>query len=309
MLNYTNSKVKKIIEEEFQRELIITSIGNHELDRHLVYRIDGLYSCPVVFKMFGKENRVNREIVTLKLLSDCNVKTPVLISNGRFKGGIDWVITNLIEGTSLHEIYSELNNRKKEKILYDMGRELAQIHSYSTFDFFGNWDENGKSIEKNNDFKSVFKKRAEITITTLLKQKLPHNTIFDSAIRKLRDNYAILGNVHVSRLCHNDFDERNILVTERNQHYEISGVIDFEQALPWDIDYELAYIYYKLGEEGHEYLNAFMKGYRYFFDYSYTLNEKTRTYLLYKGLEICSWSYNVARDYYFKGLKMIKDSL
>lgn len=309
MFDYTDSKVKEIIQEEFKRDLVITPIGNHELERHLVYRIDGLYPYPVVLKLFCKKNRVNREIASLKLLSNSNVKTPLLLSRGSFKEGTDWVITKLIKGTSLHKIYVNINDKKKKRILYDMGKELALIHSYDTFDFFGNWDRNGNSSEKNNDFKSVFKKRAEITINNLQKQKLPHTSIFNCAINQLRDNYTLLESVRTSRLCHNDFGERNILVTVEKNDLNLTGVIDFEQALPWDIDYELAYIHYKLTIEGRNHLNSFMDGYKSIHNYTFNLDEKTRIYLLYKGLEICSWSYRVARDFYFKGLKIVKNNL
>ncbi|MBS4537197.1 aminoglycoside phosphotransferase family protein [Clostridium sp. D2Q-11] len=309
MLNYTEYEIKQILEEEFGKKLVIQPIGNHELGRHLVYKVNNLFSYPVVLKLFCKDNRINREISSLKLLANSTIKVPKLLYQGTLKEGTEWIIINYLEGKSLHSLYNLLDESEKIDILYSMGEELGKIHNNNTFDFFGNWNRFGDSTEIRKDFKSVFKKRVEITIENLLSQDLPHIKTFNAAISTLRNSYYIFSDVRTSRLCHNDYDGRNILVAKKNDNWIITGVIDFEQSIPWDIDYELSYIHYRLKDEGVEYLKSFIDGYKSIFDYNFKISEKARMYLLYKGIEICSWSYEIDKKYYLRGLKIIKNNL
>lgn len=305
-MNFTNEGIEKILKDKFHTNIKIKSIGNHDLNRHMVYKIDGAYDFPIVFKIFYKKNRRNRELASLKLLSNENIKAPNLIDYGELSNGTEWMITNYIEGTNLCNVINDMNDYQRSNILKEMGIELGKLHTIKEFDFFGNWDEDGNSTEENNDFKSVFIKRTEITISNLLKQSLPEEDIFKEAIRILRDNYYILDDVKKSRLCHNDFDGRNILVVKDNNNWTIKGIIDFEQALPWDIDNEIAYLYHKYFLKNSSYTEYFLEGYKKYVNYNLKITNKIKFYLIYKGIEICSWSNIKAPDYYEEGLNLVK---
>ncbi|MTI66717.1 MAG: aminoglycoside phosphotransferase family protein [Firmicutes bacterium] len=306
MLKYTDAQIKEKVENILNKEVKVTPIGNHQLDRHLVYLVTDRFNNSVVFKLYYKKNRRNREIASLNLLTESDVKSPKIIANGKLKDGTEWLITEYIKGKVFDKVRKEMDILDQLHILEEMGIELGKIHSYKTFDFFGNWNRHGKSIENIKNYRKVFVRRCERTLDNLLKQQLPDIKLQRKAAKKLRDSYHLIDNVSVSRLSHNDFDGRNVLVKKADGRWRLSGVLDFEQCIPWDKDQDIATLYHKYFLESKSYKTAFYRGYNKYFDDKDTNNEKINFYLLYCGLVICSWTYDVVNEYYKEGIKLLK---
>lgn len=298
---YSGHIMKKIIEEP----VILTPVGHHELSRHLVYRIDGQNKKPEIFKMFFVKNRWNREIATLKLLAESQVKIPRIISYGVLENKTEWLITECFEGMPLDTVIRNIQNENLRSIYMDIGRELGKMHSYQTFEFFGNWDEHGNSIDKNSDFKSVFIRRVKTVLDQLFDQKLPEESLQREAAKLLWDKVPLLEGISVSRLCHNDYNLRNIMVKNVDGFWSLEGIIDFEQSFPWDKDIDLVYLYHKLTKEDVKLRDDFMRGYEEYCQIGDDFYKKIDFYLLYMGLYICSWSYNPAPEYYRQGVNLL----
>ncbi len=307
MYGYNHRKVKETAEKILGRRLDAVPVGNHQLERHLVYRLEDKEGTSFIFKLYFRKNRWNREVASLKLLSGSNVKSPGLIDYGVLKDGTEWLITEFVEGEPFFRVQDVIGREGRLSIYEDMGREIGKIHSFREFDFFGNWDEEGNSIQAQTDYPYVFIRRAEITISNLLEQHLPEHALHRKAAEVLRGKYDLIRDVTTARLCHNDYDERNVLVREASGRWEVTAVLDFEQSLPWDKDRDIADLYHALTVRGDEYRDAFLKGYECYSSLEEGFYRKLDFYLIYSGINICSWAYEPAPDYYRQGLKLLEE--
>ncbi len=306
MLGYTEEQIKVVIQNILNKDVTIHGIGNHELKRHLVYLVTDDKGNKNIFKLYCKKNRCNREVASLKVLSSSNIKAPKLIKYGNLQNGDEWIIIEFLEGKPFEKVKHNINKNDQLRIMKQMGKELGKIHKFREFNYFGNWDKDANSIDKAIYFRTVFIRRAEITISNLLAQKLPERNLHVKAVESLRQQYELIDSVKTSRLCHNDFDGRNILVTKTEKTWDVTGVIDFEQCLPWDKDNDLAILYHKYFLSNSKYKNAFFSGYNEYFKNHDISQEKLDFYLLYIGIVICSWTYENVKDYYEEGIKLIK---
>ena len=106
-------------------------IGNHELRRHLVYKvktIDGEF----VFKYYYQDIYGGREISTLRLIDDVNIKHARLIDSGTFGEEREWLMMELLDGMPMDKIMKRLDRENLLEIYKDMGIELAKIHELKT---------------------------------------------------------------------------------------------------------------------------------------------------------------------------------
>ena len=124
----------------------IKPVGHHELGRHLVYHVTNDNSLSVIFKLYYKKNRWNREVASLKLLTGSDVLCPGIKSYGILDDGTEWIIFEYLDGECFENIKDIIDEKSKTNILFELGNELGKIHSFRVFDFFGTWDENGKSV-------------------------------------------------------------------------------------------------------------------------------------------------------------------
>lgn len=306
MIELIEKDIDKIVFNILNKKATIKAIGNHELKRNLVYLLTDDYGASSVLKIYFRKNRRNREIASLNLLEKSSVKCPKIINYGYIKNDTEWLLSEHIEGEPFDKIIHNINTEDKLMIFEQMGEELGKLHSFKKFNFFGNWDECGNSIDNIYSYKEAFIKRAEITINNLLSRELPDKLLHKKSIESLKKMYDILDDVKNSRLCHNDFDGRNILINKKDNIWNLSSVIDFEQCLPWDKDFDLAILFHKYFLNNKEYKESFFKEYKKYYDMNTELDEKMICYLLFIGICICSWAYENANDYYIEGKKILE---
>ena len=293
--------IKKIIEEPVN----MIPIGHHDLNRHIVYRVDTEGKPSVILKLFYIKNRWNREVATLKLLTNSDIKIPKLIKYGILSNGTEWLISQCIGGVPLDTVIDWIPMDNQKTIYGDIGRELGKIHAYQRFIFFGNWDENGNSLDHNLDFRTIFIRRVNSVFDQLFNQCLPEGSLHRKAADLMTKNLPLIETVTESRLCHNDFNTRNIMVNKVGDLWRVEGIIDFEQSFPWDKDIDLVYFYYLLFNQNRELWEEFIRGYKEFSSFNMDFYDKVNFYLLYMGLYICSWSYKPAPNYYKQGVRLL----
>lgn len=288
------------------KDFKIIPIGNHELKRHLVYLIISDTIKPMVIKFFYKTNRRNREIAACKTLLNSGVKCNRVVDFGSLSDGTEWLLSDYIEGGNFEAIRNNIPYENQLSIFTEMGVELGRIHSIKKFDFFGNWDQECRSIDNIKTCKESFIKTMEYSINELSQQVLPDSDILGRAVDKIRGNYNILDDIKESHLRHNDFDGRNILVKKEKDKWVLNGVIDFEQSTPGNIDMDAAGLYHKYFLENNEFEKAFFEGYRRYSKLSPDFKEKLPFYLLSNGITICSWAYSIVPEYYKEGIKLVR---
>lgn len=286
----------------------IIPIGNHDLKRNHVYLIETIDE-KMVLKLYFKDNRRCREIASLEILKYLGVKVPKMIKYGELSDGTKWSIKNLIPGDTLIKKLREIPEKDMLSIMYDLGQDLGKIHTSSSFDFYGNWDEFGNSIE---NFKTY--KDRHLSIVTCIKEDIKSKNMPDKAlilegIDKLYSRGDLLREVKSSRLTHNDFNYRNILVEKSIGTWKYSGLIDFEQCLPDFKDRDLVVFDYMYLNRHMLYKETFYDAYSKYCKKSKIYNDFYKYHLIYLGVYICSWSYEVAKDYYEKGRDLIEMEL
>lgn len=306
MLVYSDSDIKTMISEILgSDDFHINPIGNHHLQRHLVYRIDTGNGNSRVFKLYYKSGRRSREVAALNILKSTDIKCSKIISHGSV-GEDEWLLINYIEGELFDKVLDNLPEECKLELFKEMGEELGKLHSFKTFDFFGEWDEHGNSIKGITQFHDIFIKSTEETINSVLQQQLPEADIFRKASEIVRANYKLFDIGVQSRLRHNDFDGRNILVSFKEGRPFISGIIDFEQSCPGNCETDLVGLYYRYFLDNMSYETAFKDGYGKYMNIDPGFYGRLRPYLIRFALGNCSWSYNQARDYYWNNVGLIQ---
>lgn len=306
MLLYTDIEIRNVLEKIIgHRNFTETPIGNHELKRHWVYRIDFQNRNSLVFKLYYINNRRNREIAALSLLNGTNVKCGSIVDYGTLNNGEEWMLFSYIEGEIFDKVEGNIAKNHRLKIFEDMGSQLGQIHGRKIFNFWGDWDEYGNSINHVKDYYEYFVSSREYRMSEIMRKELPQKKLLKEAIDIIRENYNIIKSIEESRLCHNDFDGRNILVKKHNQQWELNGIIDFEQSIPGNIEIDIANLYVKYFLENPSYEKAFFKGYNKHYHLNEGFYKRLDFYKLCIGLDICSWAFEQAQDYYKKGIDLI----
>ena len=220
---YQPSEIKKYLQELLGRvDISIDPIGNHELGRHLVYRVNLGGEAPLVFKLYCKKNRRLREIAALRQLEGSQVKCAQIKAAGMLDDGTEWLLSSFISGQVLDSVWGQMSEKQEQRMFESLGDQLGKLHKTAIYPFFGHWDEKGDSLYRLKLYFSEFVRSSEYVFRHVAGQQLPDKIMLDKAIRMIRRNYAIIGGIQVSRLTHHDFDGRNILVKREGGQWELS---------------------------------------------------------------------------------------
>lgn len=287
----------------------IEPIGNHDLERHLVYKV----SCNnknYVIKLYYKRNRWNREVASLKCFGNSGALIPQIVDYGVFDNGIEWLIYSFIEGELLSQVEENLSLDNLKDIYYDIGRQLGIIHHHKKVKFWGGMDKGGKGVKGFKTYREYFEDFTDEILLMLYSSEHQKVELFKEADLRVKSMYHILDDVNKPTLCHNDFEPRNILVSKVDDKYFLKAIIDFEQCIAIDRDEELVYFYLPLMENHKLLAENFKLGYEEFGVINLeVLNSKKDLYNLRKGLGICSWAKEVAYDYYLEGIKILEETM
>ncbi len=304
-MRYSHDKVRDVAREILKNPAVtVEPIGNHELNRHLVYRVNGAER-PMVLKIYYKENRRNREIAAHKYAELGSVCAPKLLDYGRLPDQREWMLYEFVEGTILEDLWPDLDEEDIVHAFRQIGDQLGKIHATATFDFFGDWNEFGEANERSGSFKECFIRRQESYVKTMREYELPEEQMLESAIALMRDLYVLVDDVQVSRVCHRDYDGRNILFVRRDGQLKLTGVIDFEQSTPYYVGADLVNLYRKYFIDAPELEEAFIQGYESHLPIDDQFKGLMDYLLLCLGIGICSWSYDDARPHYYEGIRIL----
>lgn len=307
MITIDKKTLKRRLEKELGEVDEILPIGNHNLRRHFVYMI----RCgekQYIIKLYYLNISWHREVFSLNHFIKTSVRVPKLIKYGVFEDGIEWAMLEKMEGRLLVDVFDRIERNDLYKIYKNLGEQLALIHSsfckkdiFGSLDYQGNIKDGFKSYEAyiRHTMKPVYK-RLDLT-----KQDDP--TLIRAAVNQFESMFHIIEDVHEACLYHGDFKPRNILIKKVGHHHVLSGVLDFEQTELIDVDKELVDFYLNLKDNNAELADAFKKGYESIriIDEE-ALDRKKSFYRLYDALKICSWSRDIAYDYYLEGFNMIQ---
>lgn len=307
MLQFTEKEITEQVENHLEECVIaLQPVGNHHLKRHLVYKVTLASGAKVVYKVYYKTNRRIREIATLKHLAGSLVRCPTLLKYGNLTDGTEWLLMTALDGMPFEQVYQTMDHFNQMQIFREMGEELGKLHSYTTFDFYGQWDEEGRPLGVQLDYAVGFHRNLDFEVQEIERQQLPEKELLLEASRRVRDHADLLTNVKEYRLVHNDFDGRNVLVHQRHGAWELSGVIDFESGAPGHREKDFISLYHKYFLDHPAAERAFFASYTQYCTVEDAFFTRLPVYMLKLGVGICSWANEQAPEYYVDGVVLVK---
>ena len=309
MLDYSIKDIYNLLKDILKETIIdIEPVGNHDINRHLVYKVYTKGKNKIL-KIYYKKNKIDNEVIALRLLEDTKVKSQKNFLSGEFENGDPWLLYDFIEGVTLKEVIKTMPEEKKEKLFEEIGRELGKLHSSYGGDYFGPLGKVMKGESKEHSYynKSLnFIDEYRKVIETL---DLPHKELIDSGFNYLYNNLNLI-NIEVKpTLCHGDYNERNILVKEDYEGYTITSIIDFETSNLGNNEEDLVSLYLLSFRQNKDLERKFLKGYCKFETLYADFNKRLKFYIIKFILGNCAWSYSNAKDYYNLNIQWLYEVL
>lgn len=294
--------ITKLLNSIFNHSVSLVNMGNDELERNRVYLIK---EYNYILKIYGDNSRWRNEIKFISKLNKCSFRVPEVITFGMFED-VGWVIIEKLQGDLLIDKYNESSCLDKEKIWHNIGEKLREFHEKNKLkeDYIYVTKEN--QIKKMRYEEYVSKKIEKFKYAIRNNNQINHYDTYEKcfSVIDIIFNKNIIRNNGELTICHNDFNIRNILLNEKDGQFSL---IDFETAFIGEKESDLVLIL--IDNYGNSNKKAFFKGY-YKNDNLYEkYEEKINLYLLIKCIEICSWAYTRANDYYNKAFNTIKETI
>ncbi|HWG23425.1 aminoglycoside phosphotransferase family protein [Actinospica sp.] len=192
-------------------------------------------------------------------------------------------ILSPLEGQPLSEASADMDDAASIPAMYrEMGAALSAIHQigqeaygYLTTSILDPLPDNGSYMR--HQFAKKLKEFDDLGGDRRLR---------DAVARRIEQDGGLFDNCKAAVLCHNDLHEGNVLVDHRPSGWQVSGLIDVENAIAADPLIDLAKTdYYSLGRAEPE-RAALLEGYGPLPDDS---AERLDLYRLYHALELWDW--------------------
>lgn len=284
----------KMIEAIFQELKIsasnIQAIGNHELNRHKVYDFTESNITKII-KIYYKPNRQHSELQAFELLKPSNLPIPRILDYGILSDSSEYIIMSALSGTIMDKTEIEYENGLR---LYEqLGDMLGRMHSIKSTNL---------KIDVKSKADSCVKCAKDIIVELPLESDV--RALLDEAFLEYDqlNNRIDFTNINIG-FCHNDFDARNILISND----EITGLIDFEISGFGYTENDLINLHRKVFSVSKEIEEAFFKGYsrQILFDMK-SYKERRRINLIRDIVENCSWAFVQAPKYFDENIEYLK---
>lgn len=306
MFNCSRKEIENVIGVILGKNVQIKPIGNHHLERHLVYLVNDGNDILGVFKLYYKKDRWSREVGTLRIFEEEHIKAPRIIEYGKLSDGTEWIFMSHVDGQVFEKVKEEISEEELKHIYLEIGEELSKVHRIRTFKFFGPWNENCNPTKMNESFAVWFRHKSNRLIEETLKQHLPEKELQIKAGERINELSYLIDEVKEGSICNGDFGDRNILVKKVDEKWKLSAFIDFEHTFSYDRDSDLIGYYCKLADKDKKMAENFRIGYEKNMDINKDLYKKRELYDLYDGISTCSWAKVQAPDYYLEGVDLLK---
>ena len=294
---YSRNEMQAIIESILKKDVTLLPIGNHELRRHLVYKVkteDGDFA----FKYYYQDTYGGREISTLKLLDQSNIKHAQLIDSGTFGSEREWLLMEMLDGMPMDKIMKHIPEEELLEIYKTMGEELAKLHEFKSFNHYGSLNANLNYIKPYDNFKTAF---LESNRYAFEKTKNCDHDIKDYLIHGLKmieNNLHLLDNIATPTLTHFDYSPRNIFVTKEDGKRKFKAILDFELCRPWDKNADFTHLMLRDFPENPKLESSFFEGYKTYSKLDNNLHKTLDLYMLTLCVNVCSWAKDLAPVYY-----------
>jgi len=301
---YSRQEMQAIISNILREDVTILPIGNHELRRHLVYRVNTKKGS-FVFKYYYQDIYGGREISTLKLLENSAIKRASLVDHGTFGMDREWLMMDMLDGMPMDKIMKRMSKDNLVDVYYQMGLALAHLHESHTFDSFGDLRADGTFVKAYTNYREAFMANNQYCYDKIYKSTDIEKATYLKGIQAIENNLHLLDHVKQARLTHMDYSPRNIFLAKEGDKRTLKAVLDFELCRPWDKNADFCQLILRDFSGHPDYEQAFYEGYESLSSLDDSFAETLDFYMVNQCLHVCSWAKSVAPDYY----KMAYDTL
>lgn len=303
MIGHYKNKVDEIIESTFSETVVsVVECGHHDLNRNYVFKVD-TNSRTVIIKFYYKKNKRIREISSLNHYKKAKLN---ILALGMLEDGTEWSLYNYIEGVMLQTTFPLMDFQNRVIIFEEIGKEMATLHASKVFNYFGDWNPIKQSPLE--DYRSFIISDTERLIDNLKSLKNCDTSIFEEVIDITRGEYDNIRLLNEGRLCHRDYDGRNIII-KKNQigNYALEAILDFEKCVVFNEHFDIIGLYRKYFLSNPELINPFFKGYTSIKQVDDQFNKELKFNLFRTGIDLCSWSQNVSMIFFYEAYGFLKD--
>jgi aminoglycoside phosphotransferase (APT) family kinase protein len=240
-----------------------------------------------IFKVYAPEWawKQAKEVRVYEMLSGLrSLPVPSVLhhTSGGGPGGQAVTILSLLEGRPLSEVSKDLDSAAIPAFYREMGAALAAVHQIGQESYGYLTDRVLDPVANNGIYmRRQFGKKLEE-----FRELGGDIRLHDAVARRVERDGTLFDNCGFAVLCHNDLHEGNVLVAQRPGGWEVTGVIDVENALAADPLIDLAKTdYYALGR-GEPERSALLEGYG---PLPADAAERLELYRLYHALELWDW--------------------
>jgi serine/threonine protein kinase len=296
-------EINNIIMDAFHESVIsIRECGNHDLNRNYVFQVMTEQNRNLIIKFYYKANKRLREANALKHIEHSALRIERM---GETFDGTEWSLYNYIKGEMLETLIPIFTDDDSKKIFFEIGWDMGMLHSSKQFDYFGDWlKEKQSPVEQ---YQSFIIKDTERIINNLRFLPEEDQSILAYAIKAVREEYEHIRVLKVGRLCHRDYDGRNIIIDQNSEgEYHLNGILDFEKCVVFNEHYDIVGLYRKYFLYKPELIKPFFDGYTQKMSIDSSFETEFRFNLFRMGLDLCSWSKRVSESFYDEVFQYLK---
>ncbi|MFT4250028.1 MAG: phosphotransferase family protein [Candidatus Woesearchaeota archaeon] len=137
----------------------------------------------------------------------------------------DVLVIECLPGIKANDTWNTLNKKQKQRLIKNMAKYLAKMHTKCTFRQAGKFYANKTAYQ--GTFKEMHLTNIQEGAEELRKQKVVDEQLIQEAINTTKQYAHLIENIQPYCLTHMDFTLENIFV-DKNQN--VTGVIDWEHA-------------------------------------------------------------------------------
>jgi aminoglycoside phosphotransferase (APT) family kinase protein len=254
----------------------------------------------VILKVYAHEWawKPEKEIHVYRLLaerSSLHVPDVLHYAANAAPDGRSVTILRLLEGRPLSEASKDMDAALIPAMYREMGAALAEIHrigqeayGYLTTEILEPSPDNGSYMRRQ------FAKKLKEFDDLGGERALSH-----AVARRIERDGGLFDNCKAPVLCHNDLHEGNVLVAESALNWEITGLIDVENAISADPLIDLAKTDYYSFNRGESERTALLEGYGALPGDG---PERIDLYRLYHALELWDWFASIGTTEYLANI-------
>lgn len=300
---FMENAISEIFGSRYPHERIsVIPCGNHSYDRNRVYKVE-VSGQLFVIKFIASEHRVLRERTVIPMVQTINPLK--ILATGKYGNQIDWILYNHVDGWVLEEVIDDFDLDQKRHLFREIGEIMGAFHALRTFDYFGDWTSERQSAL--TAYRDYIISDCERQIKMVMAQPVVDQDALMAAVRRLRDEYENITPLKLGRLCHRDFDGRNILVSiHADEGIHISGILDFEKTVVHNAHFDIAALYRKYFLIEPKLIPYFTEGYRKYLTIEDDFNQSLRFYLYRSAIDLLSWSNEISSEFFSEANRYLK---